>query len=280
MDAPATSEAAVVAHRPFRPVWGKLLPFVIVHTAAVAGVVVVGVEPAWVLLAAGLYVVRVLGTTLGLHRYFSHRSFRTSRWFQLVLALWANTTLMRGPIQWAANHRHHHRTSDGPADFHSPGRRGLLHAHVLWFLDRELSETPVKPCRDLERYPELRFLDRYYPLPAYALAAALYALGGWPWFVWGFLVSTVLTWHAVFLINSGAHVWGSRRYDTPDDSRNNALLALLLLGEGWHNNHHHDMHAAWHGRRWWEVDLTYYALRALAAVGLVWGLRRAGDARP
>lgn len=131
----------------------------------------------------------------------------------------------------------------------------------------------MQPCRDLERYPELRFLDRWYPLPGYALAVGLYALGGWPWVVWGFLVSTVLTWQAVFLINSGAHRWGTRRYETPDQSRNNWLLALLLMGEGWHNNHHHDMHAAWHARRWWEPDLTWLVIRGLSLVGLVWGLR-------
>jgi stearoyl-CoA desaturase (delta-9 desaturase) len=257
----------------YRPVWGKVLLFVAFHVGAVVGVALVGVRLEWVALAAGLYLWRVLATTLALHRYFSHRAFRTSRPVQLLLGLWANTTMMRGPIAWAQHHRHHHRESDGPDDLHSPLRRGFLHAHTLWFLSTELPAANMIRCRDLERFPELRLLDRLYTLPAWALAAGLYAVGGWPWFVWGFLVSTVVTWHAVFLINSGAHAWGTRRYATSDTSRNNPLLALLLLGEGWHNNHHADMHSAWHGRRWWEVDVTWYVIRLLALLGLVWDLR-------
>lgn len=221
-------------------------------------------------LCLGLYVVRILGITAGFHRYFSHKSFQTSRAFQLLLALWANTAFMRGPLTWARAHRHHHRVSDAAEDFHSPAQLGLAFAHTGWFLTQDYDEANTLPVRDLERYPELRFLDRHYWIPTAGLALLCYLGGGLPWLVWGGLISLILSWHGTFTINSLAHRWGRQRYATGDESRNSFLLALLTCGEGWHNNHHHQMNAARQGHRPWEWDPTYYLIWLWSKLGLVW----------
>ncbi|HVS02487.1 MAG TPA: fatty acid desaturase, partial [Thermoanaerobaculia bacterium] len=205
--------------------------------------------------------------------YFSHRSFKTSRAFQLLLAVLGSTSLQKGALWWAAHHRHHHRHSDSHGDLHSPGLQGMLWAHVGWILSADHDATEYDEVLDLARYPELRWLDRWHVVPGVALAAVLFALGGWPALVWGFFLSTVLTWHATFCINSLTHMFGRRRYATRDDSRNSLLLALLTLGEGWHNNHHYYKATTRQGFFWWEVDLTYYLLKTLSWVGLVWDLK-------
>jgi stearoyl-CoA desaturase (delta-9 desaturase) len=227
---------------------------------------------AWDCLAicAGTYALRILGITTGFHRYFAHKSFATSRAFQLLLGVWANAAFMRGPITWARAHRHHHRTSDGPQDFHSPVQLGFWFAHSGWFLTRDYDEANTLPVRDLSRFPELVWLERLYWLPTAALWGALYAWGGLPFLVWGGLIGTIAAWHGTFTINSLAHMWGSQRYATDDQSRNNFLLALLTMGEGWHNNHHQNMSAARQGHRWWEWDPTWYLIWVLSKVGLVW----------
>jgi stearoyl-CoA desaturase (delta-9 desaturase) len=259
--------------RPFKPNWGKFLPFIGFHISAVIACALVGFTWRWWALCVGLYVLRVFGTTAGYHRYFSHRSFKTSRPMQFALACLANLSLMRGPLTWASHHRYHHKVADTEDDLHSPRQRGFWFSHCLWFASREYDETKLIDVKDLEKFPELVFINRHYYLPAYTLALVLYLAGGWPWFAWGFLASTVLAWHCIFMINSGAHRFGQRRFGTADDSRNNLLLAVLLLGEGWHNNHHHYMHSARQGFRWWEIDLTYYGLWALSKVGLIWDLQ-------
>jgi stearoyl-CoA desaturase (delta-9 desaturase) len=251
----------------------RALPFWGVHVAAIVGVVALGWSWAGLALAVGSYVVRMFFVTAGYHRYFSHRSFKTSRWFQLVLAFFAQTALQRGVLWWAGNHRHHHRHADTPEDIHSP-RRGFWWSHLGWNTASAADATKLGEVRDLARFPELRALDRLKHLPALVLAVALFAIGGSHALVWGFLVSTVLLWHGTFAINSLAHVIGNRRYDTGDDSRNHWALALVTLGEGWHNNHHHYMTSARQGFYWWEVDVTYYLLRALQAVGLIWDVRQ------
>jgi stearoyl-CoA desaturase (delta-9 desaturase) len=248
-----------------------LVRFLGIQVAAVAGVLWFGVTPGVLALAAALYVVRMFGVTAGYHRYFSHRTFKTSRWFAFVLAFLAESSAQRGVIWWARQHRHHHRHSDGPADLHSP-KDGVLWAHMGWlFNDARWSDANT--VSDLERSPELVWLDRHWLLPPVLVGAACFAAGGFPALFGGFLFSTVLTWHATYTINSLAHVWGTRRFETADTSRNNAFLALITLGEGWHNNHHFDMRSCRQGLAWWEIDLTYGALRVLAALGLVWDLR-------
>jgi stearoyl-CoA desaturase (delta-9 desaturase) len=239
-----------------------------------------------VIVAALLYLVRMFAITGFYHRYFSHRTFKTSRWLQFVFAVVASTSAQGGPLWWAAHHRHHHRSSDQPEDVHSPHQRGFLWSHLVWFMCRRHLATRTNAVRDWAKYPELRFLNRYDKLAPLALAALLFGVGeilrltapglrtsGWQLLVWGFFISTVVLLHATLAINSLAHVWGRRRYATRDYSRNNLFLALITLGEGWHNNHHYCPGAVRQGFRWWEVDITYYVLCVMSWLGLVWGLR-------
>jgi stearoyl-CoA desaturase (delta-9 desaturase) len=231
-----------------------------------------GVTPFEVTLCLGLFWVRLFGITGGYHRYFSHKTFKTSRAFQFVLAVIGVAAVQKGPLWWAAGHRRHHRYSDQEGDMHSP-REGFWHAHQGWIFDGRWDATEVDRIRDFSKFPELAFLNRWHIVVPLGLVAACFALGGLGGFVWGFCISTVLLWHSTYTINSLAHRWGSQRYETGDDSRNNLFLALLTLGEGWHNNHHHYMASARQGFFWWEIDVTYYVLRGLEVIGLVWDLR-------
>jgi stearoyl-CoA desaturase (delta-9 desaturase) len=226
-----------------------------------------------VALAAGGYLIRMWAITAGYHRYFSHRSFKTSRAFQFLLAVIGTSAMQNGPLWWASWHRHHHRYTDQPLDPHSPMQSGFWHAHMGWILAADSSDPYMSNVSDLMRFPELRYIDRHKWLPLIAYAIGCFAIAGVPGLVWGFALSSVLVLHATALINSLGHVWGTRRYATPDTSRNNALLALITLGEGWHNNHHHAMHSARQGFLWWEFDPTYYVLRVLAWLGVIWDLR-------
>jgi len=219
------------------------------------------------------YAVRVFAITGAYHRYFSHRTYKTSRWFQFVLAWLGASSIQKGPLWWAAHHRHHHRFSDQPGDLHSPGLQGFLWAHIGWIMAEQNEATDFKAIQDFAKYPELRWLNTWHLVPGITLAVVLYLLGGFPWLVWGFFVSTVLCWHATYMINSLTHMFGRRRYATKDDSRNNLFFALLTFGEGWHNNHHYYQSSTRQGFFWWEIDVSYYILRALALVGLVWDLR-------
>ncbi len=278
--------------------WPRVVPYLLLHAGCLA-VFWVGYSAAALGVAVALYVVRMFAITGFYHRYFSHRAFRTSRALQFLFALLGASAVQRGPLWWAAHHRHHHARADRPEDPHSPGQHGFLRSHTGWFMARENFAVREALVRDLLRYPELRWLDRFDVVVPAALAALLFAAGaalerwaprlgtdGWQLLVWGFCISTVALYHATFAVNSLAHRYGTRRYATRDDSRNNAWIALLTLGEGWHNNHHHYPAAARQGFYWWEIDLTYYALRLLAALGLVWDLKpvpaavRAGRRQP
>jgi stearoyl-CoA desaturase (Delta-9 desaturase) len=253
------------------------LPFWSIHVAAIAGVAILGWSWRGLGLALALHLPRMFFVTAGYHRYFSHRSFRTSRWFQFMLGLGAVLTGQRGPLWWAAHHRTHHKLSDTRGDLHSVKQAGFWWAHQGWILSLDLEDTNLARVKDFAKYPELVWLDRWWHLPLAAFGALIYALGGWTGLVWGFCIGQVLCWHATYAINSVAHLWGARRYATSDDSRNNLLLALITMGEGWHNNHHHYQVSARQGFFWWELDLTYYVLRGLAAVGLIWDLRVVPD---
>ncbi|HVR63124.1 MAG TPA: fatty acid desaturase [Polyangia bacterium] len=257
----------------FRP---STLPFWLIHAVAIAGVVAVGWSWWGLGLAVLSYFVRMVIVTAAYHRYFSHRSFKTSRVFQFLLALGAQSAAQKGVLWWAAHHRWHHKHSDTSRDVHSAKLTGFLYSHVGWILGSAWDDTDEKAVADLARFPELRWLNRpsIALLPAVALGALCLALGGPFGFVWGFLVSTVLLWHGSFSINSLSHMFGQRRFATEDDSRNNWLLALITTGEGWHNNHHHYQSSANQGFYWWEIDVTFYVLRALQALGLIWELRR------
>jgi len=247
-----------------------------VHVAAVVGVVLLGFSWRGLAMAAISYFIRMFVVTAGYHRYFAHRSFKTSRAFQFLLALGAQSAAQRGVLWWAGHHRWHHKYSDTKDDVHSPGRRGFWYSHMGWVVGKDWDRTDPKLVSDLSKYPELRFLDRdiINMLPTVALALAFLLIGGAHGLVWGFFVSTVLLWHGSFAINSLSHMFGKRRYETSDDSRNSMILALLTNGEGWHNNHHHYQSSANQGFRWWEIDMTFYGLKLLSMLGLVWDLRR------
>jgi len=248
------------------------LPFYAVHVAALAGVLWLGFSWRGVALALALHFVRMFGLTAGFHRYFAHRSYKTSRAGQFVLALLGTFAVQKGALWWAAHHRAHHKYSDTPRDIHSVRQNGFWWSHVRWILVSRFDETDWERIKDLSSYPELVWLNRFSLVPPIVLAGALaLAFGLWG-FVWGFCVSTVLLWHATFCVNSLAHVWGSKRYATEDDSRNNFFIALITMGEGWHNNHHHYQRSERQGFFWWELDVTHLVLTALSWVGIVWDL--------
>jgi stearoyl-CoA desaturase (delta-9 desaturase) len=265
--------------------WLRAAPFVALHLACI-GVIWVGVSPVALIVAAALYAVRMFALTGFYHRYFSHRTFKTSRPVQFVFALIGASCVQRGPLWWAAHHRHHHRHTDTPQDPHSPRIHGFLWSHVGWFLTPRNFRTDLSRVPDLAKYRELRWLDRYDIAIPVVLAVCMYGLGallhhvapqlgttGGQMLIWGFFVSTVVLFHATVTINSLAHRFGNRRYDTKDDSRNNVWLALLTFGEGWHNNHHFFPGSSRQGFRWWQVDLTWYGLKLMSALGLVSGLK-------
>ena len=269
---------------PRRVDWVRILPFLGMHVACVA-VLWVGWSPVAVAAAAALYVVRMFAITGFYHRYFSHRTFATSRAAQFVFALIGATAVQRGALWWAAHHRVHHRTSDKEGDAHSPRLYGFVWSHVGWITARENFRTKTEQVPDLARYPELCFLDRFDIVVPVLFAAACCGAGallgafapdlgtnGPQMLVWGFFVSTTVLFHGTFTINSLSHLIGRRAYATDDDSRNNWFLALITLGEGWHNNHHFYPASVRQGFRWWQLDPTYYGLRALSALGIVWDL--------
>jgi stearoyl-CoA desaturase (delta-9 desaturase) len=275
--APVSSDVATTtaSNSWLRLLRGTTVLFVAVHAVALFGAIWFW---SWhgLALAIGVYFARMFVVTAAYHRYFAHRAFKTSRWFQFVLALGAQSAAQRGVLWWSSHHRWHHKHSDQPGDVHSAKLRGFWHSHVGWILADDWAETDHALVADLSRYPELRFLNRpgIEVAPTVLLALAFLLIGGLPALIWGFMVSTVLLWHGSFSINSLAHVIGKRRYATTDDSRNHWLLALLTTGEGWHNNHHHYQSSANQGFHWWEVDITYYMLRIMSFCGLVWDLRR------
>ncbi len=275
--------AEAVRQKPDKFEWRRCVPFLFIH-AGCAGLWWVGWSWPAVVVAAALYFVRMFAITGFYHRYFSHKTFRTSRVAQFLFAVWGNLAVQRGALWWAAVHRHHHQHSDDEHDHHSPRRHGLLWAHIGWMTSSRNFPTNYALIPDLAKYPELRFLNRFDLVVPACFAAVLYGLGallaragletsGPQMLVWGFFVSTVVLLHGTLFINSLAHVIGRRRFETGDDSRNSLVLSLITLGEGWHNNHHRYQHAARNGFYWWEIDITWYLLRLLAALGIIWDLR-------
>jgi stearoyl-CoA desaturase (delta-9 desaturase) len=275
------------------PNWVKSIPFIALHVVCLAALFT-GFSALSLTLLAATYLIKMFGITGGYHRYFAHRSYKTSRVMQFVLAWLGCSALQRGPLWWASHHRVHHRYSDTPKDPHSPHETSFWWAHLGWVMDEDTIEAPWETIQDFRRFPELRWLDQWHWVPGILLAVLCYVIGavaggwrgdlssfflqheGWTCLVWGWLISTVLTYHATFSINSLSHLWGNRRYATDDDSRNNWFLALITLGEGWHNNHHHFQSSANQGFFWWEYDISYMVIRSMQLVGLVWDVRRPG----
>jgi stearoyl-CoA desaturase (delta-9 desaturase) len=264
--------------------WHRCIPFIFLH-AGCLGVFLTGWSWAAVWTAAVLYFVRMFAVTGFYHRYFAHRTFRTSRTGQLLLAIMGNACVQRGPLWWASVHRHHHQHSDEDVDVHSPGVHGFIWSHIGWMTSSRNFPTNYGRVKDLARYPELVFLNRFDMIVPACLAVAMIFFGtmlehfwpglhtsGWQMLVWGFFISTVVLLHGTLCINSLAHTFGRRRYDTEDESRNSLILALITLGEGWHNNHHYCMNAARQGFFWWEIDITYYLLKMVSWTGFIWDL--------
>jgi len=251
----------------------KTVPFILMHLAIFA-VIFTGISLPAVLLCIGLYLVRMWGLTAGYHRYFSHRSYKTSRTFQFLIALLGTTAAQKGPLWWAAHHRRHHKYTDQEGDVHSPRQNGFWWSHVGWVVSDMYDATDWEAIKDFSRFPELRWLNKWHLVPPVALGALCFLVLGWQGLVVGFFTSTVILYHGTFSINSLAHMWGSRRYKTGDDSRNNLWLALLTGGEGWHNNHHHYMASARQGFYWWEIDYSFYVLKVLSWLRVVWDLRK------
>lgn len=264
--------------------WLRCMPFFALHLVCVC-VFWVGFSTAAILFAAALYFLRMFAITGFYHRYFSHRAFKTSRWVQFIFAVIGASSVQRGPLWWAAHHRHHHRYSDCSEDIHSPVKSGFFWSHMFWFTCRSNFKTREELITDFNRFPELRWIDRFDILIPVTLGALVFLVGeflnsyfpqlgtsGPQFLVWG-LISTVVLFHATCSTNSLAHLFGKRRYQTGDDSRNNFWIALITLGEGWHNNHHHYPASVQQGFHWCEIDITYWILVLMSKVGLVWDLR-------
>ena len=278
-----------LTHRIFHDEENRLIwmtsPLIFMHLACI-GVFWTGVSwPA--IVALGLtYSARVFALTAGFHRYFSHRSFKTSRVFQFVLAWTGTSAAQLGPLWWAGNHRHHHQHSDTEQDIHSPKIQGIFWAHIGWVLCKSYNTIQKSRIRDFYQYVELRLLERFHILAPISLACFLYTVGmglnhywphlgtsGWQMVMWGFFVSTALVYHVTFCVNSLTHVVGKKRFAIADESRNSLWVALLTFGEGWHNNHHRYPASARQGMYWWEIDITYMLLRVLEKLGLIWDLK-------
>jgi stearoyl-CoA desaturase (Delta-9 desaturase) len=274
-----------IKEKPDKVDWKRCLPFIILHLGCFS---VIWVGFSWIAFTAAiiLYVTRMFAITAFYHRYFSHKSFNTSRVAQFIFAVLGNTSCQRGPLWWASNHRHHHQHSDKETDIHSPGVSGFLWSHIGWLTSQRNFPTDYNRVKELAKYPELVFLNRFDQIVPIIYGVSLWIIGfllekyipelhtnGAQFFVWGFFISTVILLHATFFINSLAHVFGKTRFKTNDDSKNSFLLALLTLGEGWHNNHHRYSSAARQGFYWWEIDISYYLLKMLSFTGIIWGLR-------
>lgn len=285
IDADYDPDPEAARNGPDKVDWVRVLPFVVLHLGCL-GVIWVG----WSWFAVGacafLYFARMFAVTGIYHRYFSHKTYSTGRFRQFLLALWGGTCVQRGPLWWAYHHRHHHQHSDTEEDAHSPHVHGFLWSHIGWITSRRNFPTDYSKVRDLAKYPELVFLNRFDALVPTVFAVGLWGLGWlleifapglgtsrWQMLVWGFFISTTLLFHGTSCINSMAHLMGGRRFQTEDDSRNSFILALITLGEGWHNNHHRYQSATRQGFYWWEIDITYYLLKAMSWTGFIRGLK-------
>lgn len=273
------------ANYPERIDWVRAIPFILVNLSCLL-VFVVGFSWIALVTALVLYFSRIFFIGAFYHRYFSHKTYQTNRFWQCIFAIMAGTCVQRGPLWWAGHHRQHHLCSDEPADAHSPVQHGFWWSHVGWFMSKKYYHYNPARVRDLGRYPELVFLDRFDSLMPAVLFVALFLFGfclnhyipelhtsGWQMVIWGFSISTIALFHTTVSINSLSHVFGKKRFMTKDNSRNNFWLALITLGEGWHNNHHHYPATARQGFMWWEIDVTYYLLKLMEKIGIIWDVR-------
>ncbi|MFL2980467.1 MAG: acyl-CoA desaturase [Methylophilaceae bacterium] len=265
--------------------WARVIPYIIIHLSVISIFFVdFSLTAFWVFI--GMYAIRMFAITGFYHRYFSHKTFKTSRLMQFIFAIIGASAVQRGPIWWAAHHREHHMHSDTIYDKHSPKAHSFFWSHTGWFLTKANFITHTRLVKELSRYPELRLIDRFDIIIPILTCLGLFYVGeylniaypaletnGLQLLSWGFILSTILLYHSTFLVNSVAHLWGKKRYNTKDSSRNNFIVAILTFGEGWHNNHHHFPGSASQGFYWWEIDITYYLLKLLNTFGIIWDIR-------
>lgn len=265
--------------------WYRIVPFVLIHLSCLA-VFFVGYSHFALFFALGLYALRIFAIGGFYHRYFSHKTFQTNRFWQFIFAVLGLTAIQRGPLWWAAHHREHHMVSDQEPDAHSPVQHGFLWSHMGWFSSKKYFHYNQQRIKDFYRYPELRFLDRFDVIVPILMAISIYLLGeylqaahpslgtnGLQLFIWGFCISSVCVFHVTFTINSLSHCFGKKAFETNDNSKNNLILALLTFGEGWHNNHHHYPASARQGFKWWQIDITFYLLLLLEKLRIIKNLR-------
>ncbi len=256
--------------------WREAAPFLLVNASPLL-VFVTGVTTRALVLGLVLYVVRAFGITAGYHRYFAHRTYKLARVPQFVMAVLGAAAVQKGPLWWAANHRAHHRYTDTDRDPHSP-QHGLFWSHMGWIVSDRFDSTDYDSIPDFAKFRELRWLNDHDWVVPWSLGVISFLIAGWPGLVVGFFCSTVALWHATFCVNSLAHLWGWRRFATSDTSRNNPIIALLTLGEGWHNNHHHYPRSVRQGFAWYELDISYGVLRLLSWVGIAKELQQPPEA--
>jgi len=247
--------------------------YILIHIVGIAALFIVPFSWKYVALFGINYFFGMFFITAGYHRYFSHRSYKLDRIPQFMMAWMTMASAQKGILWWAANHRDHHIHSDEEEDLHSPVMKGFWYSHIGWIFDPATQGYNPKKIADFGKYPELRFLDKYYWLPTLSFAILIFATGGISAFVWGYLLTIICLYQASYCVNSLAHVYGTRRFETDDHSRNNAFLAIITLGEGWHNNHHHCKSSCRQGYKWWEIDMTFYLLTILSWVGIVKDIR-------
>lgn len=256
--------------KPRRLNWRVTLFFAAFHVGAVVALFYFSWSSLWV--AAFLYFLSgSLGIGVGYHRLLTHRGLKVPKWFEYFLATCGTLALQGGPIYWVGLHRIHHAKADRPGDPHSP-REGFFWSHMGWILfSGRLSDDADRRMRytvDLLQQPFHVWLSEYHWVPQTILGVILWAAGGWPLVLWGLCLRTTLTWHVTWFVNSATHVWGTRRFASNDDSRNNWWVALLAFGEGWHNNHHAHAASAKHGLAWYEFDFNWLVIRVLQVLRL------------
>lgn len=251
--------------------WPTIIAVTIFHIVAVAAFFTFS----WQNLAAALVVWWIAGSVgigLGYHRLLTHRGFKAPLWLERVMMICGTLAVQAGPLSWVTTHRMHHAYTDTDKDPHSP-KNGFFWSHIGWILKGRSQthdmKTHARYSPDLVKDPWNVYADKYYWVTSVVVGGILFAIGGWTMVVWGIFLRTVFGWHFTWFVNSVTHVWGSRRFETRDTSTNNALVAAVTFGEGWHNNHHAYPRSAKHGMRWYEIDVNWIQIKALEKLGLI-----------
>lgn len=243
-------------------------PFLIFHLVGIFGVILTPFSWYWLSFGIGTYFFKTFFLTAGYHRYFTHKSFEMNRFWQFIFAFLGATNGQKSALWWAAGHRYHHKFSDTPEDIHSPLHQ-KWESHGGWVLLKKHTELKTEFIPDLLKFPELVWLHKYQFLPIFSWTILMFIVGGWNAILWGTFISSLMNWHGTFIVNSLSHIWGSQPFESNDNSRNSFIIALLTMGEGWHNNHHAYSKSANHGFYWWQIDITFYLLKILEKIKIV-----------